>query len=535
MSASIGYQRSLLRLASADDAERLRSFLAGAGYTEKNLRQELGLTDLPSSRLRNFARLQDLTCEPSCINTLVRWFWIGIPQPASLAESYVPGWFISLALQCGLLRQQGSALCPEVMLFPTDRFIFAADHTSKIDSEDSDLVLWPNPTSRLLARFTVRRPSRATLDLGTGTGIQALLASAHSKTVVAADLNPRAVDFAAFNAWLNGIGNIECVLGNGFEPVAGRKFDLVVSNPPFFIAPANQYLFCNNPLDLDQLCRQLVRQAPSYLNEDGYFEMLCEWAQIEGQPWQERLAEWFEGAGCDAWVMKGYAEDPGEYAQEHIRSTTSSSARDPQLYDSYMSYYRERKVESINGGMVILRRRSGSNWTFFEEVQDTPKEPLGDLILQTFATRDFLQSHSEDAQLLELKPKAFGERAIGTGLPAGGKRMETGIANLAAGERIPPVSGIAADRGRVPQRVRRHAHAARAYRRLYRQSKCTSRTGAEGMSGSRSQAHRTRILAVLKWISLFVLDVHGRRWSYVNAGKPLVHPRIVAVVPGSRH
>ncbi len=405
VSASIGYQRSLLRLASADDAERLRSFLAGAGYTEKNLRQELGLTDLPSSRLRNFARLQDLTCEPSCINTLVRWFWIGIPQPASLAESYVPGWFISLALQCGLLRQQGSALCPEVMLFPTDRFIFAADHTSKIDSEDSDLVLWPNPTSRLLARFTVRRPSRATLDLGTGTGIQALLASAHSKTVVAADLNPRAVDFAAFNAWLNGIGNIECVLGNGFEPVAGRKFDLVVSNPPFFIAPANQYLFCNNPLDLDQLCRQLVRQAPSYLNEDGYFEMLCEWAQIEGQPWQERLAEWFEGAGCDAWVMKGYAEDPGEYAQEHIRSTTSSSARDPQLYDSYMSYYRERKVESINGGMVILRRRSGSNWTFFEEVQDTPKEPLGDLILQTFATRDFLQSHSEDAQLLELKPR----------------------------------------------------------------------------------------------------------------------------------
>ncbi len=133
------------------------------------------------------------------------------------------------------------------MLFPADKFIFAADHTSKIDAGDPDLVLWPNPTSRLLSRFTVRRPSRATLDLGTGTGIQALAAAAHSERVVATDLNSRAVAFALFNARLNGIENVECLCGNGFEPVAGRKFDLIVSNPPFFITPAAQYLFCDNP------------------------------------------------------------------------------------------------------------------------------------------------------------------------------------------------------------------------------------------------------------------------------------------------
>lgn len=402
----------MLKLLTPSDARRLREFLLEAGYAQENLRVALGLKDLPSSRLRNFARLLDRTKEPSRINTLLRWFWIGTPQDASVAEKHVPPWFIPLALECGLLCRRGNDLFPEAMLFPTEAFVFAADHTSKIDSADSDLVLWPNPTSRLLSRFTVRRPSRATLDLGTGNGVQALFAAAHSEKVVATDLNPRAAAFAVFNARLNGIENVEALVGNGFEPVAGLKFDLIISNPPFFITPATQYLFCDNPLDLDQLCRRLTREAPSYLNGDGYFQMLCEWAEVRGQPWQERLTEWFDGTGCDTWVMKGYAQDPAEYAEERIRSTTSSPARDAELYANYMAYYRERKVEAIHGGIIAMRRRSGHNWIFIEEVQHTPKAPFGDLVVRTFAARDFLQSHNSDDRLMEVKPKLSAEARL---------------------------------------------------------------------------------------------------------------------------
>jgi len=379
--------------------------LSEAGYTDENLQGKLGIKDLPSSRLRNFARLHDKTKEPNCINTLVRWFWIGAAQDACLAKMHVPPWFISLALECGLLQQQGDSLRSEVMLLPANGFIFAADHTSKIDSADSNLVLWPNPTSRLLSRFTVRRPSRTTLDLGTGTGIQAVMAAAHSEKVIATDLNPRAVAFAAFNARLNGIENVECLAGDGFEPVAGRKFDLIVSNPPFFITPSSQYLFCDNPLDLDQLCRRLAREAPTYLNEDGYFQMLCEWAVVRGQSWKERLSEWFDGTGCDVWGLKGYSDEPAEYAEERIRGISHSPDMDEKLFHDYMAYYRERQVEGIHGGLIAMRRRSGPNWIVLEEVQGTPREPFGDLVLRAFAMRDFLQSHSADEQLLVLKPK----------------------------------------------------------------------------------------------------------------------------------
>jgi len=395
----------MLNPISKDEATRMAAFLAEQGYTETGLRQTLGLRELPAPRLRNLPRLTSLTEGPNCLNTLVRWFWIGLPQAAEAATVHVPAWFLTLALDCGLLRRENTEVVPAAMLFPLDKFFFVADHTSKLELSDSDLVLWPNPTSRILARFTVRRHSRATLDLGTGSGVQAVFAAAHSDTVVATDLNRRAVSFAAFSARLNGADNVEAVEGDGFAPVADRTFDLIVSNPPFFIRPAEQYLFCDNPLELDNLCRKLAREAPRHLSEGGYFQMLCEWAGVEGQSWQERVSEWFENSGCDAVVLKGYSQDPAEYAEEHIRAVDGTTAADAQLYENYMNYYRCHKVEAIHGGGITMHRRSGRNWVRLEEVQHTPKDPFGDLVVEIFASQNFLLSHESDNELLETRPK----------------------------------------------------------------------------------------------------------------------------------
>lgn len=394
-----------MKMLSPESAARLRAFFSDTGYAEGNLRDKLGLSELPSSRLRNLPRLLDRTREPSCLNSLLRWFWVGVPVDLGLARASVPAWFLDLTLECGLLRESESQLVPEAMLVPTDAFLVASDHTRRIDAADPQCVLWPNPTSRLLSRFMVRRPSNLTLDLGTGNGVLALLAAGHSKNVIATDLNDRASTFATFNARLNGLENIQVLTGNAFEPVRGRQFDLIVSNPPFFITPATRYLFCDNPWELDQMCRQLVRQAPDHLTEGGFFQMLCEWAQLKGQGWEERVSEWFDGIGCDAWVMKGHSQDPGEYAQERIRETNPSPERDSELYESYMSYYREKGVDAIHDGMVAVRKRSGKNWVLIEEVSQTPKEPFGQSILERFEARDFLQEHDSNEQLLRTKPK----------------------------------------------------------------------------------------------------------------------------------
>ncbi len=81
--------------------------------------------------------------------------------------------------------------------------------------------------------------SRA-LDLGTGSGIQAIVLAARGYRVTAVDLNGEAVRCARANAVLNGLeSRIEVTEGDLFAPVEDRRFDLVVFNPPFFYGQPN--------------------------------------------------------------------------------------------------------------------------------------------------------------------------------------------------------------------------------------------------------------------------------------------------------
>ena len=164
-----------MKILSPEHAARLRQFLADSGYEEDNLREKLGLSELPSSRLRNLARLLDGTRENTCLNSLLRWFWIGVPVDSATAQASVPPWFTDLGLDCGLLREDAGKIVPEAMLVPTGGLAVASDHTRHIEAGNAQCVLWPNPTSRLLSRFMVPRPSSLTLDLGTGNGVLALL------------------------------------------------------------------------------------------------------------------------------------------------------------------------------------------------------------------------------------------------------------------------------------------------------------------------------------------------------------------------
>ncbi|MDE2260947.1 MAG: methyltransferase [Gammaproteobacteria bacterium] len=72
------------------------------------------------------------------------------------------------------------------------------------------------------------------LDMGTGSGVCAVFAARHARRVVAVDINTAAVRCASINALLNRLEDkIEASHGDLFEPVAGRRFDLILFNPPF--------------------------------------------------------------------------------------------------------------------------------------------------------------------------------------------------------------------------------------------------------------------------------------------------------------
>jgi predicted RNA methylase len=395
----------MLQLLSPHDSARLRVFFDKSDYTEPALRKHLGAPELPSRQLRNLPRLLDRTSDPTLLNTLVRWFWLGMTQSRAQCADLIPDTILSLLLQSGLLGEEGGDLAPRAMLLPIEGFLVASDHPVAIENRHVEMVLWPNPTSKFLARFAVQKHSRATLDLGTGSGILSLGAARYSDKVVATDLNERAVDCARFNARLNAVDNIEVVGGDCFTPVADMRFDLILCNPPFFITPQTDYMFCENTMELDGLCRRLVKEAPAHLNEGGYMQMLCEWAQIKGQPWEERVAEWLQDTGCDAWVMKGLTQDPEEYAQHRIKEISNDASEDAANYAGFMSYYRYRGVEAIHDGLIVLRRRQGQNFVRIEEVPTTPGGNLGEMILSTFSAHDLLRENETDEKLLAIRPQ----------------------------------------------------------------------------------------------------------------------------------
>ena len=169
--------------------------------------------------------------------------------------------------------------------------------------------------------------------------------------------------------------------------------------------------FAENPMVLDGFCRNLVKQAPAHLEEGGFLQMLCEWPEIEGQPWEDRLSEWFEGTGCDAIVFAGGSYDPVRYAQTRMPVVTAPAGKDAdyRTFEEWVNYYQSEKVKAIHAGFLTMRRRSGHNWVHFEQVSIEPSLLLGKSILHRFMMRDqplsdteLLESRIEVAQGVQL-------------------------------------------------------------------------------------------------------------------------------------
>jgi release factor glutamine methyltransferase len=97
------------------------------------------------------------------------------------------------------------------------------------------------PTSIDDGRFATTRPPTV-LDLGTGSGAVAITLACErpEATITATDNSNAALKLAARNATSNRC-RVELLEGAWYEPVRGRRFSMIVSNPPY-IAGADPHL-----------------------------------------------------------------------------------------------------------------------------------------------------------------------------------------------------------------------------------------------------------------------------------------------------
>jgi hypothetical protein len=395
----------MLRIPETEEADRLRECFREADYSEKGIIGHFGTLEPPSPHHRSLPRLLDLTKEGGPRDLLLRWFLGNRPVAAKAARAALPEDFLDAALSCGLLDEQGDDLVPAALIVPVGDLLIAADTYERMGSEEGfDHVCTVSPSARYLADFSVTVEAEEALDLCCGNGLHALQAAAHCGRVLGTDLNERAVLFAALNARLNGAANVETLAGDGFAPVDGREFGYIVCNPPYVMAPSREYLYRDGNMELDGFVEKIARGAPRYLAEGGWFQMICEWVQYEGETWEEHVAKWFTDSGCDVWVLKNYTEDPTAYAHMRVRETAFASAKTDQAnYDTWMEHYRAHRVEAMHGGLVTMRRRSGKTWQRLEDVAPRSGSNFGDVVLRGFAVEDFLQEYESDERIREAR------------------------------------------------------------------------------------------------------------------------------------
>ena len=140
-----------------------------------------------------------------------------------------------------------------------------------------DFVAAYTAATRLCDALTPRPDVERALDVGTGSGVHALLAARHAKQVIATDVNLRALAFTELNAALNGIRNVEVREGSLFEPVEGETFDLITCNAPYVVSPETRWAYRDGGFAADEVSERVVKAAASHLNDGGYAALLVSW------------------------------------------------------------------------------------------------------------------------------------------------------------------------------------------------------------------------------------------------------------------
>ena len=139
----------------------------------------------------------------------------------------------------------------------------------------------------LLVEFDLMPEPKKVLDLCTGSGCLAILA-AHvfpSAVTDAVDLSAGALEVAKRNVSDHHLKKrVHLFKGNLFKPLKNKKYDLIITNPPYVDARAMKALpaeYCHEPKmalasgkDGLDIVRQILKEAPKHLKPNG--GLLCE-------------------------------------------------------------------------------------------------------------------------------------------------------------------------------------------------------------------------------------------------------------------
>ena len=443
--------------ATPEQAASLRADLADSGWGVEAVAALLG--EVADAALRREIRLPALRAVraalaagavPSPVAVLTALFMLGEPVPATALDAALRRTAAAGATAIGLVGEPDESGCVRALvdLRPHEAVDDAGEVRWWVASDLGELVtgralapdhvLGVGGAGLTLAGLTPRTRVGTALDLGCGCGIQTLYLLRHVEHVVATDISARALAFTAFNAALAGVsvtgapgagsdiasssdldseadaasesgsdaGRLELLRGSLLEPVAGRRFDLIASNPPFVLTPPAvreaglplmEYRDAGGPI-----LPGLVTGLGEHLEPGATAVMLGNWEHRGTASWREVVAAWLP-EGLDAWILERELQDPVEYATMWLRDGGLTPERDPEAFDAaleaWIDDFEARDVRGVGFGYLIVHRprRPREPWRLLEEVTTSGQGVLGPHVAEVLEVRERLAGLDDDA------------------------------------------------------------------------------------------------------------------------------------------
>ena len=447
--------------ATPEQAASLRADLADSGWGVEAVAALLG--EVADAALRREIRLPALRAvraalaagpAPSPVAVLTALFMLGEPVPATALDAALPRTTAAGAAAIGLVGESDESGCVRALvdLRPHEAVDDAGEVRWWVASDLGELVtgralapdhvLGVGGAGLTLAGLTPRTRVGTALDLGCGCGIQTLYLLRHAEHVVATDISARALAFTAFNAVLAGVsvtgapgagsdiaassgldseadaasetavdpgsgtGRLELLRGSLLEPVVGRRFDLIASNPPFVLTPPAvreaglplmEYRDAGGPI-----LPGLVTGLGEHLEPGATAVMLGNWEHRGTGSWREAVAAWLP-EGLDAWILERELQDPVEYATMWLRDGGLTPERDPEAFDAaleaWIDDFEARDVRGVGFGYLIVHRPQSPRepWRLLEEVTTSGQGVLGPHIAEVLEVRERLAGLDDDA------------------------------------------------------------------------------------------------------------------------------------------
>ena len=294
------------------------------------------------------------------LSVLIRLFLLSLPEPESVVREVVGQDELDLLRDLRLLSadRPGHVRSP-IALYPVGPLFVVTDWWREPKGGPHRNVNRVMPLGRDsygLARLTASSGGDTALDLCTGSGIGALKAAMSFDRVVGVDINPRAINFARFNALLNDLDHCSFEQGDLYGPIGDLRFDMITANPPFVPVPGEtEMLYRDGGPSGEDVLREIVTGFSAHLMEDGLGLIVTDLVEHRGTSYEEKLTRWLGTAsGFTAVVLRRPPETIYQYASSHL-SHTALFGFSPAMFE-WIDHYLAEGIEEVARGYIAIRR-----------------------------------------------------------------------------------------------------------------------------------------------------------------------------------